>query len=99
MLNTKQAETSFRLFCINYIVLLIDYGGAKFVAVDDQSPFIPVISHLDRHTDLNGVVGHIGQQGGDSGTFLQFDECHRVGRVAVVASGCLTNEIESATMM
>ncbi len=69
---------------------------SKFISIYNQPPLIPIISHLagnhfDGHADFDGVVVHVGQLGGDHGTFVQFDECHSVGRVAVVSGGGFIN--------
>src|SRR5258706_4681633 len=65
---------------------------AKFVPVNNQSTLVAVVAHFagdhfDGHADLNGVVVHVGELGGDHGTFIQFDESNSVGGVGVVATG------------
>src|SRR5215207_2820359 len=64
----------------------------KFIAIHNQSPLIPIIAylagnHFDGHADFHRVVIYIGQLGGDYGAFVQFDERHGIGCIAVVAGG------------
>ena len=75
-----------------WYVLNVVQCGPKLIPIHDQPSLIPVISHLagdhfDGHADLNGGVVHVGELGGDHGTFVQFDQGHGIGSVGVVSAG------------
>ena len=68
--NTPAARGVCLFHSFPYLVCGNIPGGAKLVAVDDQSALIAIIAHfagnhLDGHTDFYGGVVNIGQLSGD----------------------------------
>lgn len=75
-----------------WYVLNVVQCGAKLIPIHDQAAFIAVVAHLachhfDGHADLDLVVIHVGELGGEHGSLFEFDEGNGVGGVGVVTSG------------
>ena len=71
-------------------------GWPELIPVYNHPPFVAVITHLasdhlHRHADLYGFLVYVGQLGGDHWTFIQFYQCHSVGRIGIEAGGGFVN--------
>ena len=70
--------------------------GSKFIAVYNKSSFIAIIAqlagnHLDWHSDLDGVVIHVGELGRDHRALFEFHKGNGVGSVRIVTTGRLVD--------
>jgi hypothetical protein len=66
-------------------------GWPEFVSIYNESSFVTIIAHFasdhfNGHADLDGVVVHVGELGGEHGTFFEFDEGNSIGSVGIVAA-------------
>src|SRR5215207_8380705 len=86
----KQIKKPLRRAALKFTDLMKNWP--ELISVNNQPSFVAVIAHFagdhfDGHADLNRVIIHVGELGGDHRTFVQFYESDSVRRVGVVSAG------------
>ena len=92
MKSTLDKKSAFPLESADVVFWLRTHDRAELVSVHQYAALIAVRAdlagdHFHRHADLHRLGAQVGQLGGDNGSFIQLDQCHRVGGFSSYPAG------------
>src|SRR5215204_3096711 len=91
LLKSKRSGISYPNKELWQVLLRYQIGRSKFIAVDNQSAFVTIVTHFagdhfNRHANLDSVIIYIGELGSNHGTLFKFDEGNSVGCVGIITT-------------